>query len=178
MEGASLNYFNKDSEIIMKSYFSQLFHFVKRAQAGAPAVLALVAGILANCGGQPAAPQIRAENIWSRPAVALDDEMGGMGVVYLTLINEGGAPDRLLSAQSAVAEVVEVHGMKMEGGRMKMQAFEGGYEIPARGQVEFKSGGHHMMLIRLKRNLEKGDRFKVILKFEKSGTLAVESEVR
>lgn len=135
--------------------------------------------LMTGCGSrESAAPQIRAEEVWSRPAIALPDEVGGMGVVYLTLINDGEASDRLVSIQSEVAELVEIHGARMEKGRMTMQAVAGGFRIPAKGRVEFKSGGYHLMLMRLKRNLEHGDRFKLVLNFEKSGALTVESQVR
>ncbi len=104
--------------------------------------------------------------------------MGGMGVVYLTLVNEGSVPDRLIRVQSAVANKAEVHKASIKNGRPTMRSVEGGLEIPAEGRIEFRSGGYHIMLMRLKRNLEAGDRFEVVLEFEKSGTMTVESEVR
>ncbi len=139
-------------------------------------ILALLTGVLTSCGQK--APKISVENVFSRPAVVIEDKMGGMGVVYLTLVNAGSVPDRLIRVQSAVANKAEVHEASIKNGRPTMQAVEGGLEIPAKGRIEFRSGGYHIMLMRLKRNLEAGDRFEVVLEFEKSGTMTVESEVR
>jgi len=147
----------------------------------------LLAGMLAACGSRaPAEPKIRVEDVWSRPAMggmAAGEGHSGegqqaMGVVYLTIVNDGDQADRLVGAESEVAKAAELHQTKMEGGVMKMQSVTGGVEIPAHGRVAFKPGGYHIMLIGLQRDLNPGDRFKVTLRFEKSGTLTVESEVR
>jgi hypothetical protein len=133
----------------------------------------LLIGVLAACGVRgPAGPSLRARDVWSRPAPA-----GGTGVVYLTLENQGRQPDRLIGAKSDIAQAVELHRTTMEGGVMKMQPIAGGVEVPARSRVIFEPGGAHIMLVGLKRDLKAGDRFSVELRFEKSGTLSVESEV-
>ncbi|MFQ6672713.1 MAG: copper chaperone PCu(A)C, partial [Candidatus Tectimicrobiota bacterium] len=64
-----------------------------------------------------------------------------------------------------------------EGGVMKMQPVRS-VTVPVGGKVELKPGGVHLMLINLKRNLTAGDRFEVMLTFEKSGSMTVASEVR
>jgi copper(I)-binding protein len=53
-----------------------------------------------------------------------------------------------------------------------------GLEIPAREEVILKPGSYHVMLIGLTGELNVGDRFPVVLTFEKSGTMTVEAEVR
>ena len=153
----------------------------------------LVVGMLVACGSRaPAGPRIRVEDVWSRPAMGGMSsgtshsgggemgmrDMGAVGVVYLTIVNDGGEADRLVGARSDVAQAVELHQTQIEGGVMRMQPVAGGVEIPARGRVVFEPGGYHIMLIGLKRDLKPGDRFKVTLQFEKSGALTVESEVR
>jgi copper(I)-binding protein len=153
-------------------------------------VIVLVAVVLAACGA-PAAPQIRAEDVWSRPAVAMGDAgesaesgsetgqgMGGTGAVFMVLANDGQEADRLVGAKTDVAKVVEIHETRMEGDVMKMQMLPDGLEVPARGEVQLKPGGYHVMLIGLQRNLEVGDQFAVELLFEKSESLVVEPVVR
>ena len=154
------------------------------------AYLLLLMGLLVACGSRtPPGPKIRVENVWSRPAMVMGGvesgqshssagEMGSTGVVYLTLINEGREADRLIRVRSDVAEAVELHQTKIEGGVMKMQPVVGGVEVPAGERMAFKPGGYHIMLIGLKRDLKVGDRFAVTLEFEKSGVVTVESEVR
>ncbi|NIR48036.1 copper chaperone PCu(A)C [candidate division KSB1 bacterium] len=117
-------------------------------------------------------PNIQAENVWSRPAAK-----GGNGVVYLTLNNAGSTADRLLGAQSDICEVVEIHETKMQSDRMMMQPIEGGLEMPAENQIQFKPGGAHIMLIRLKKPLKVDESFEVVLQFEKSGFVSVVSVV-
>ncbi|HSN76775.1 MAG TPA: copper chaperone PCu(A)C [Anaerolineae bacterium] len=71
-----------------------------------------------------------------------------------------------------------MHETKMEGDVMRMAQVEGGIEIPARGQVELKPGGYHVMLIGLTRDLNVGEKFPVTLQFESGNSLVVEAEVR
>ncbi len=127
----------------------------------------------------PAAPVLRAEDAWSRPAMAMaGHEGGGMGAVFVTLINDGDASDRLLSAQCEVADVVELHETRVEDNVARMQPVAGGIDVPARGRVALKPGGYHIMLMGLRRPLMAGDRFPVVLQFERSGALTVEAVVR
>lgn len=125
-------------------------------------------------------PQISVENIWSWPAHASanGDKMGSTGAVFMTVINRGGVADRLLHAYSAAAETVEIHETRMVDDRMKMTPVTDGIEIPAHGKIELKPRHHHIMLMGLKHNLQAGERFPIVLEFEKSGNLTVESEVR
>jgi len=105
--------------------------------------------------------------------------MGSTSVVYMTLVNEWSAADRLLGVQTDVAASAEIHQTAMtEQSAMKMQPPPEGIEVPAGGRIEIKPGGYHIMLIGLQHNLPVGDRFPVTLPFEQSGTLTVESEVR
>ena len=156
-------------------------------------LLAWVIATLVGCGSEgPAGPKIHAENVWARPAVA-SEEMSGMSdtgdtamghaqsgtsAVYMTLVNEGREAERLIRARTELAEVAEIHETRMEGEVMKMQHLPDGLEIPAGGEVELKPGGYHIMLIGLKRDLNEGDRFTVVLEFEKRGPLTVEVQVR
>lgn len=104
--------------------------------------------------------------------------MPGTGAVYMLLKNVGSEPDRLLGGQTDVAEVVEIHETVMEGEVMKMQMLPDGLDVPAKGEVLLKPGSYHVMLIGIKRDLKVGDTFSFNLQFEKSGTIAVEPEVR
>jgi copper(I)-binding protein len=140
---------------------------------------------MAACGSKaPAGPKVEVEDVWSRPGMmgqqsgAGSHNMAGTGAVFMTLKNEGREADRLLSAQTDVAQAVEIHETVLEEDVAKMQQVSGGIEVPAQGQVELKPGGYHVMLIGLLRDLAVGDRFTVTLDFEKSDDLTVEAEVR
>lgn len=147
----------------------------------------------------PTTPAIKVEAVWSRPALmatmdhtagmtstqtttdtlaGMEMETGSRGVVYLTLTNKGRTSERLIGVHSDVADHAELHETIMEaGGLMKMRPVEGGIEISAGGQTALKPGSYHIMLMGLKQDLKVGDRFSVVLTFEKSEPMTVESEV-
>ena len=105
---------------------------------------------------------------WARATVP--GQPGGAG--YLSLDNRGPAADRLLSARAAVAERVELHEMWMEGDVMRMRQRDA-IAVPAGAKVEFRPGGAHLMLIGLKAPLKTGEKFPLVLTFEKAGTVEV-----
>ncbi len=144
--------------------------------------------VLAGCRGGPQVPELVITEVWSRPvAVPAQDSAAGLadmphagfnGVVYLQVENRGGAADRLLRAQAEVCAVTELHQTIMQEGRMMMQPVTNGLEIPARGRLELSPGGHHVMLMNLKRGLTAGDSIAVQLEFESSGVKTVFSHIR
>jgi len=68
--------------------------------------------------------------------------------------------------------------MNMDNGVMKMRELAGGLEVKPGQTVALKPGGHHLMLMGLKRGLKEGERFKVQLEFAKSGKTEVEFVVQ
>jgi len=148
----------------------------------------ILLGLLVAACAAPAAtsPKIHIQDAWARPgAMGMGQEMGhGMShggestsAVYFVVVNDGGQPDALIRAVSDVAEKVELHETRMEGDVAKMQPVPR-VEIPARGRVEFKPRGLHVMLIGLKRELQVGDTFTLTLRFEKSGEIPVTVTVK
>jgi copper(I)-binding protein len=132
-------------------------------------------------------------SIWVGHSVAEDFSIGTMQVgnpwtratpkgsavagAYLTISNKGMAPDRLVGGSSAVAGRFEVHSMMMEQGVAKMRPVEGGLEIKPGETVELKPGSFHIMLLDLKQPLEKGQKVKGTLEFEKAGKVDIEFAV-
>lgn len=94
-----------------------------------------------------------------------------VGGGYLTLDNQGAA-DRLLSATSPAAGVVEIHSMRMDGNVMKMRQLDA-LDLPSGKTVLLAPGGYHLMLTGLKAPLKAGDKFPLTLKFEKAGEVVV-----
>jgi copper(I)-binding protein len=92
------------------------------------------------------------------------------GAVYFrTLKNTGREPDRLLSASSPAATVVELHRSTIENDVMKMRQLPA-LDLPPGASLKVRHGGEiHLMLIGLKAPLKNGDRFPVRLKFERAG---------
>ena len=59
---------------------------------------------------------------------------------YLEITNKGALDDRLIVAQAAIAERVEIHSMEMDGGVMRMRAVDGGLEIAVGDSVDASPG--------------------------------------
>ena len=99
------------------------------------------------------------------------------GAAYFRIENRGQASDRLVSAHSPIADRAEIHTHEMDGGMMTMRRVHA-VEVPAQGEVTFKPGGLHVMLLGLKQPLVAGERFPLALGFEKAGTIEVPVEIR
>ena len=72
---------------------------------------------------------------------------------------------KLVAAQSPVANVVEIHEMKMDNNVMKMRQISG-LDLAAGKTVELKPGSYHIMLLELKQQVREGDAVPVSLVFE------------
>jgi copper(I)-binding protein len=119
------------------------------------------------------AGSITVEHPWSRATP------GGaqVGAGYLTIQNEGDAPDRLVSATAEIAGRTQIHQMSMVDGVMKMRELTDGLPVPAKGSVTLEPNAYHLMFLDLKRPLKEGEEFSGTLTFEKAGTVDVTFEV-
>ena len=115
------------------------------------------------------AGSISVKDAWSRATP------GGanVGVGYLTITNDGDAPDRLVATEADFAEQAEIHQMTMANGVMQMRPVEDGVTIPAKGSVAFSPDSYHLMFMGLKSPLKQGDTVVGSLTFEHAGKLAV-----
>jgi copper(I)-binding protein len=146
--------------------------------AGLVALVALLIGAAAFVTGQALAGDysvgtLRIDNPWTRATPKGASVAGG----YLRIINGGTASDRLVGGSSEVAARFEIHSTVMDRGVAKMRPVEGGLEIKPGQTVEFKPGSFHIMLMGLKRPLEKGQKVKGTLEFEKAGKVDIEYAV-
>lgn len=113
-----------------------------------------------------------AEGVWVRlPAVA-GRPAGG----FLT-VNGGAKPDALVSANSPMAERIEMHSMTHENGVMRMRA-EKSFTVPANGQVAFVPGGNHLMLFGLKAGLKPGQTIPVTFTFQSGAKVTASAATR
>jgi hypothetical protein len=96
---------------------------------------------------------------------------------YMTIRNKSAQPERLLGGSSPAAAKVETHVQVKDGDILRMREVKG-FEIPANGSFELKPGGAHLMLVDPRKPLKEGEKVPVVLKFEKSGEVKVEFEVR
>jgi copper(I)-binding protein len=84
---------------------------------------------------------------------------------YMTLVNNSDADIVLIGAETTAAKSASLHATLKRGGGMTMEHVMSA-TIPAKGSLELKTGGLHLMLMGLKRPLGSGDTVRLILKFE------------
>lgn len=117
-----------------------------------------------------AAPRVTGAWIAEAPPTARHN------AAYLVLRN-GNRADTLLAVETPVAEVVELHEMRMDKGVMRMRQ-ERSVALAANAELRLAPGGRHLMLINMKRALRPGEQVPLTLRFRRAGALTVQAEVR
>jgi copper(I)-binding protein len=117
--------------------------------------------------------QVEISDPWMRATAPGQKTAAG----YMTIRNKSKQPERLVGGASEAAAKVQTHVSMKDGDIIRMREVEG-YDIPANGSYELKPNGSHLMLVDIKRPLKEGERIPVVLKFEKSGEVKVDFEVR
>ncbi|MBM3529238.1 MAG: copper chaperone PCu(A)C [Alphaproteobacteria bacterium] len=135
----------------------------------------LLAAMLALISGAATAHDYRLgpleiKHPWARATPKGASVAGG----YLTIVNTGKEPDRLVGGSSPAAGRFEIHEMRMSDGMMRMRALPKGLELKPGATVELKPGSYHLMFMNLKQPFVKGERVKGTLTFEKAGSIEVE----
>jgi copper(I)-binding protein len=137
---------------------------------GALCLLAIVAAMAGRAAAQ--AP-LTVTSAWAREPVP------GRPVTaaYAVVENPGGMEVQIVSASSDVAGKVELHEMVRSGDMMKMSPVKS-IAVPAKGKVELKPGGLHIMLFELKKPLKDGDTIPLTLTTSTGGTVTTTAAVK
>lgn len=112
---------------------------------------------------------------WARP--------GGMAMpnsaAYGLLVNLGEEDVTLVSAETGVAEAVELHEMTMgDNDVMQMSMIEGGIVVPAGGVAQLQPGGLHVMLIGVAEPMEVDTTITLTLTFDDETVMELEVPVQ
>ena len=116
--------------------------------------LLATAGLLSTAAF--AQSQVQVNDPWIRATVPAQKATGA----FMQLKSAKGA--RLVAAASPAAGRVEIHKMEMQGQTMRMHAVDG-IDLPAGQAVNLASGGYHIMLLDLKRQLKDGEQVPMTL---------------
>ena len=104
--------------------------------------------------------------------------LGNTAAGHMVIVNTGDEADRLVSANSSLDAIVEIHEVVTDGGTGTMRELEDGLDIPANEEVALQPGGYHIMLMNITPELASGDEVELTLVFERAGevtfTLAAE----
>jgi copper(I)-binding protein len=103
--------------------------------------------------------QVTVSDPWIRATVPAQKTSGA----FMQLSSKKDA--RLVAVRTPVAGSAEMHQMEMQGQSMKMRAVDA-IALPAGQQVNLASGGYHIMLFELKRQLKEGETVPVTLVLE------------
>lgn len=114
---------------------------------------------------------IEVRDAWIRTA-----PQGGNSALYFVIHNYS-ADDELVGVSAEVADAAEIHESSMVNDVMQMRMVE---SVPlASGEdVEFASGGLHVMLVGVKEELKVGDTVEVVLHFKNSEDIRLQVPVR
>ncbi len=119
------------------------------------------------------AGNIMIENAWAMPA----SDTSKPGAVMMTIKNNGSDADSLVSVETGVAGMAQVHNSKEKGGKMRMRRMQA-MEVPGGKSVTFVHDGTHIMLMNLNGPLDAGQTIKVTLTFEKAGKMEIDVPVK
>ena len=128
--------------------------------------------LLAACS-EPAPPPVEVpilefHDAWARATAAGQTS----GALYVTIVNRGGAGDRLLGVTASRPGMVMVHSTETLDGVSRMRMVQA-LPIPAKATVALAPGGTHLMLSGMDAPLAAGEQVDLTLRFEKAGTKKV-----
>lgn len=139
--------------------------------------------------GMVFAQNLKVEGAWVRLVP------GKTTAAYMAIANPTAKAIKIVGFSCGLASKTELHqtefvdpndhmGMDhsqmpgMEGMEMTGMKAVGQIAIPAKGKLELKPGGYHLMLIDLKQILKIGQKVRIVLKLEGGGSLSVDAVVK
>ena len=96
---------------------------------------------------------------------------------YMVITNNSSKEAVVVAASSDIAGITEIHQMSTMNGMMHM-AMIGNVDVPAQEKVSLQPDGFHIMLIDLKKPVNKGDIVPITLHFKDGGSIMVNAEVK
>ena len=87
----------------------------------------------------------------------------GMSAAFGVVKNPTGRPIRVIAATSPFSTFMQLHEVVTKDGSMVMQQKQGGFVIPAKGMMELKPGGNHLMFMKLTKPITAGTMIPITL---------------
>lgn len=120
----------------------------------------------------PPEDKIEIKDAWMRPS---SEKMAT--ALYFTIENTGETADTLFQVDSDLAEKVEIHETYSEGEMMGMRKTDM-IVIESGESFELKPGAHHIMLMKLKKDVKVGDEAEFILHFKQAGEMKITAKAK
>lgn len=136
------------------------------------ALLVVSAGLTHPLSAAEKGKTIQIDKPWARASIIKTHP----AAAYLTIINLGGKPDRLVMVSSPVTENVSIHRSEMTNDVMRMKPV---HNLPLEpgARVTVEPGGLHLMLTKLREPLRKGNSLPLTLTFEVAGRIDVQAPI-
>jgi hypothetical protein len=115
----------------------------------------------------PPEDKIEIKDAWMRPS---SEKMAT--ALYFIIENKSETADTLFQVDSDLAERVEIHETYSEGEMMGMRKVNF-IVIEGKSSFELKPGAHHVMLMKLKKNINDGNTGEFVLHFKKAGEIKI-----
>lgn len=115
----------------------------------------------------PSDDNIKIKDAWMRPS---SEKMAT--ALYFIIENKSETVDTLFQVESDLAEKVEIHETYSEGEMMGMRKVDL-IVIEGKSSFELKPGAHHIMLMKLKKDIKDGDEGEFVLHFKQVGELRI-----
>lgn len=107
------------------------------------------------------------ESGWAGPTPGGVDVSAG----YVTITNNTGAADRLVSVSSPRAHDVQLHEMSMDSSMVMQMRQVASVDLPAGATVVLGPGGKHLMFMGVNQPFTEGEQIPVTLTFEHAGAI-------
>jgi hypothetical protein len=120
----------------------------------------------------PPEDKVKIKDAWMRPS---SEKMAT--ALYFTIENTGETADTLFKVDSELADRVELHETYSEGELVGMRKVEM-IVIESKSSFELKPGSHHIMLMKLKKNINDGDEGEFVLHFKQAGEIKIIAEAK
>jgi len=116
--------------------------------------------------------KIKIKDAWMRPS---SEKMAT--ALYFVIENKSATADTLFQVDSDLAERVEIHETYSEGEMMGMRKVEM-VVVEGKSLFKMKPGAHHIMLMKLKKNINDGDKGEFVLHFRQAGEITITASVK
>lgn len=137
--------------------------------------------VLAACGTSDEQagsdqPKLMVNDAWVRTTTGKKDPM--MTGAFMDITNPTSEDRVLVKATTDVSDHTELHKMVKVDGKMMMTEAKEGIPVPKEGHRHLVSGGYHVMLMKLTKELKVGDEVKLTLEFDKGESIEVTAMVK
>jgi periplasmic copper chaperone A len=115
----------------------------------------------------PPENKITIKDAWIRPS---SENMAT--ALYFTIENKGTTADTLFQVDSEISNKVELHETYTEGDMMGMRKIDF-IVIEGKSSFQLKPGSNHIMVMKLKKDINEGDEEKFVLHFKQAGEINI-----